>query len=56
MERIVHVARSFAEAAEWDRQQQRAMTPDERLAIARILRDRAYGADAPDVRQAERRR
>lgn len=31
-----------------------AMTPDERLAIAKELRDRFYGKDAPDVREAER--
>ena len=56
MERDVHKARSFEEAAKWDRAQQKAMSPDERLAIAKELRDRAYGADAPDVRQSERER
>jgi len=53
VDREVHKAFSFAEAARWDLQQQWAMTPEERLEIARILRERAYGADAPDVRAAE---
>ncbi len=30
------------------------MTPDERMEIARILKDRVYGADAPDIRESER--
>jgi len=54
MDREAHKARSFAEAAQWDLRQQWAMTPDERLEIARVLRERAYGADAPDVRESER--
>ncbi len=56
MEREAHKARSFDEAENWDRAQHRAMTPDERLSVAKILRDRAYGATAPDVRKAERER
>jgi hypothetical protein len=56
MERIAHIARSFQAAAAWDRDQQRKMTPDERLAVAKVLRDRAFGTDAPDVRQVERER
>jgi hypothetical protein len=56
VEREVHKSSSFEEAARWDREQQWAMTPEERLEIARILRERAYGADAPDVRQSERGR
>lgn len=54
MEREANKAHSFAEAEQWDRQQQWAMTPDERHAIAKELRDRFYGADAPDVRESER--
>lgn len=54
MEREANKARSFAEAEQWDRQQQWAMTPDERHAIAKELRDRFYGVDAPDVRESER--
>ncbi len=54
MERIAHKSTSFAEAARWDREQHQAMTPEERLAVAKELRERAYGKDAPDVREAER--
>jgi hypothetical protein len=56
MERVVHKSHSFDEAREWDIQQQLEMTPEERQRVARTLRDRAYGADAPDVREAERGR
>ena len=54
MDRDAHKSTSFAEAARWDREQMWAMTPDERLAIAKVLRERVYGKDAPDVREAER--
>ena len=54
MERVANKAQSFAEAETWDREQMWQMTPEERLEVARILRDRAYGADAPDVRESER--
>jgi hypothetical protein len=37
MERIVHIAKSFEKAEEWDIQQNVSMTPDERLAAAREL-------------------
>ena len=56
MEREVHKATSFADAARWDREQQWALTPEERFEIARILRERVYGTDAPDVRESERSR
>jgi hypothetical protein len=54
MDREAHKSRSFAEAAQHDLQQMWSMTPEERLAAAKVLRDRAYGAHAPDVREAER--
>ncbi|MGB3968128.1 MAG: hypothetical protein WBO45_15435 [Planctomycetota bacterium] len=54
MERVANVAHSFEEAERWDREQMWAMTPEERYEIARILRERFYGSNAPDVREAER--
>jgi hypothetical protein len=54
MDREVHKAKSFADADRWDREQMWAMTPDERMAIAKELRDRVFGKDCPDVREAER--
>ncbi len=54
MEREVHKSHSFADAERWDREQMWSMTPDERIEIACILRERVYGTDAPDVRESER--
>jgi hypothetical protein len=56
MERIVHVARDFREARAWDIEQHLAMTPEQRQRAAKELRDRVYGANCPDVREADRRR
>lgn len=53
MDREVHKSRSFEEAERHDREQQWRMTPDERFEVARILRLRVWGADCPDVREAE---
>jgi hypothetical protein len=50
MERVVHKASSHDEAARWDIEQHVTMTPEERLRAARALKDRAYPADAKDVR------
>lgn len=54
MDREAHKSTSFEDADRWDKEQQWAMTPDERLAIAKILRERFYGRDTPDVRESER--
>ena len=54
MERVVHKALSHAAAAQWDVEQQVAMTPEERLRAARILKDRVYPHDAKDVRACHR--
>jgi len=51
MERIVHIAKSFEEAEAWDIQQNISMSPEERLAAARMLAERIYGKDQPDVRE-----
>jgi hypothetical protein len=50
MERIVHKARSFRDAAQWDIEQQVKMTPRERWAAARRLKERVYGRNQKDVR------
>ena len=50
MERVVHIAKGFKEADEWDIQQQVSMTPAQRLAAAKELRERVYPADAKDIR------
>ncbi|HMB92497.1 MAG TPA: hypothetical protein VKP65_16710 [Rhodothermales bacterium] len=50
MERIVHKTYDFEDAAQWDRQQHLSLSPQERLRAARLLKDRAFPTDAPDVR------
>ena len=50
LERIVHKAKDFESAAEWDLQQQLRMTPQERMNVARTLKERVYPPDAMDVR------
>lgn len=52
MERIVHIAKSHAEAREWDVKQAISMTPDERQAIAKVLKNRVFGKEVVDVREA----
>ncbi len=52
MDRIVTVSRSFAEADQRTREQYWAMTPLERLILARQLVLAVYGSDCPDVREA----
>jgi hypothetical protein len=53
MERVAHKAHSFAEAEQWNLQQMWSMTPDERIEVAAVLRERVWGTDAPDVRESE---
>jgi hypothetical protein len=48
--RIVHKARDFEAAAQWDREQHLSLSPQERLRAARLLKDRAFPPDSPDVR------
>ena len=55
MKRILHKSRSFKEAEEWDIQQQISMNPQERLQAAKILRERVFGKNTPDVREYHER-
>lgn len=50
MERIVHKTRDFRAADEWDMEQHLRMTPQERMRVARMLKDRVYSPEAKDVR------
>lgn len=52
MERIVHIAKSFEEAEQWDIEQNLSMTPEERLDAAWQLVLQVYGTDAPDIRDS----
>lgn len=50
MKAVVHKSRSFKDADEWDRRQQIAMTPQERLNVARELQRRVFGR-TKDIRE-----
>jgi hypothetical protein len=54
MQRTVHKARGFQEAEEWNIEQERQMTPNERRAVALQLRRRVYGPHPKDVRACHR--
>lgn len=56
MERIAHKARTFAEAEAWDRKQYRAMSPVERMRVAREIKKRVFPGKQPDVREWHRNR
>jgi hypothetical protein len=55
MKRIVHRAKNFHEADEWDIKQHIKMTPAERQEISRLLKVKYYGENNPDVRQQSKR-
>lgn len=50
MERIGRLFRSFDEARRAELLEELALSPEERQAIARALRERHFGTDCPDVR------
>jgi hypothetical protein len=50
----LHISFNFRDAEGWDVLQHIQMTPDQRQEIARELRRRVYGDQAPDVREAHR--
>ena len=53
MKAIVNKCRSFEEADAWDRRQQLAMTPQERINAARELQRRVFGR-AKDIRECHK--
>jgi hypothetical protein len=56
MKKVVHKAKNFKEAEEWDILQQINMTPEERQNIALELRRRVYGKKSPDLREVHQRK
>jgi len=50
-DRTVHVSSDFRNAEDWDIQQHVSMSIAERLTAARVLKDRAYPSNSPDVRE-----
>jgi hypothetical protein len=55
MEKICHISRSFEEADDYDRQQAKRLTPNERIRISRQLRKRFYSTPQADVREWHRK-
>ena len=49
--RIFKKSTNFKEAEDWDIQQYLQMSSEERQEIARILRERVFGKDVPDIRE-----
>lgn len=54
MEPIVHKSQNFQEAEEYDIQQHAKMSPSDRQAAAKKLRERYFGENTPDVRASHR--
>ena len=56
MEKTVRIFTSFAEAEEYDIEQQITMTPSGRMAAARELKKRVYGTRTVDIRAWHRKK
>ena len=54
MERIVHKAKNFIEADEYDIKQHTQMSSNERQAVAKKLRERHFGKNPPDLRDSHK--
>jgi hypothetical protein len=54
MIRIAKKSHSFEAAEQWNLQQYREMSPNERIAVARALQRKVYGRNPPDVRECHR--
>ncbi len=54
MEPIVHKSQNFQEAEEYDIHQHIQMSPSQRQAAEKKLRERYFGENTPDVRASHR--
>jgi hypothetical protein len=52
VERIANKAIGFDAARDWEREQYRQLDPDGRRRVSKALRERVYGKNCPDVREA----
>lgn len=50
--RVANVSHGFRQAREWEILQELSMTPAQRQRAARAMKERYYGKNAPDVREA----
>jgi hypothetical protein len=56
MRRVIHVAKGFHDAREWEILQELSMTPAQRQRVAKALKERFYGKNPPDVRETHSNR
>ena len=54
MEPIVHKSSNFSEAEKYDIRQHTQMSPSERQAAAKKLRERYFGKNPPDIRDSQK--
>ena len=54
MKRYVRVYHSFEEAERAELAENRAMTPDERMALLQMMIEQFYGSNLPDMRTLPR--
>ena len=54
MKRVVNISKNGHDAQKWDIKQQISMSVEERQNAARLLKERVYGKNLPDIREAER--
>jgi hypothetical protein len=56
MKRVVNISRNAEEAQKWDIKQHLNMSVEERQAAARLLKERVYGKNIMDIKEAERKK
>jgi len=54
MQRVFNKAKNNTQAEKWDIMQQLKMSPEQRLAAAKELKERFYGKNCPDVRDVKK--
>jgi hypothetical protein len=50
IKKVVHISHSFAEAEQWEIQQEITMTAPQRMAAARKIQEWVYGKKTKDIR------
>ena len=51
MERIVHKTKNFKDAEKYNINQNISMSPEQRQAAAKKIKERVYGKSNPDIRE-----
>ncbi len=55
MKRVVKKFKNFKEAEQAEIEEQISMTPQQRQQIAKMLKEKIYGKNPPDVRESHRK-